>query len=257
MVGTTGLFNAHGTEPTLYSPLFARVLQQYNNRHPISLPDFGCRDTCDFELAAPGWDISCQTWTSPYQFMNDSEYLRLLNHVSPNEKGPIPGSMPTVFWSNVTFGFSANAMSQKLAHYRGDANVNDIGHRGRISHNSIVLGSMIKASRGINGTFAWRSCALQEAIQTYPVRATNSTISLRSMPLSKNFTQTKILRVPEMSSMTDSPSTNGGIWIALSQAFAGHARLQKSGPIDAVRTRTYDTWHNCHDLRLISIILTC
>ena len=70
----TGIFSDHVTKPSLYNPVFADVLQQYNTRQPMTLPDFGCKGTCEFDVVAAGWDVQCTRWTSPFRLMSVSEY---------------------------------------------------------------------------------------------------------------------------------------------------------------------------------------
>lgn len=59
----------HGsiTEPNLYHPIFAKVLQQYTNRISVTFPDAVCKGNCTAEILAPGWDIECSQSQRPYR----------------------------------------------------------------------------------------------------------------------------------------------------------------------------------------------
>jgi hypothetical protein len=48
MTGSTGLSleSTGSLDPQLYTPSFAKILQQYNARKDIILPEFGCQGTC-------------------------------------------------------------------------------------------------------------------------------------------------------------------------------------------------------------------
>lgn len=56
--GSTGILTDHNPVPSLYHPLFAKVLQQYTNRDPVLLPGI-CDGICEVSVSAPGWDIEC------------------------------------------------------------------------------------------------------------------------------------------------------------------------------------------------------
>lgn len=75
MQGATGITTDHATEPSLYHPLFAKVLQQYENRDPITIGNQTCDGECQVEVIAPGWDITCAEKSKEFRFPTQKEIV--------------------------------------------------------------------------------------------------------------------------------------------------------------------------------------
>ena len=247
--GATGLYayDDYESTPTLYSGLFSKALLQYNTRQPISLPDFGCKGRCEFEVIAPGFDIDCRTWHSPYRLASNNDYERAIGQIKNcTACHRVPALTQTMFWSNVTYYDLAAGLWYILRSYRTgdrapvfDQNgdwIADYNATVPFQWNTIMLSSMVKATPGINGTLGWRSCVLREAVQRYPVTVINTTVTLHPPRLQQNSTVYQVVRESEDAGQGYWPSTLGGFWLALSHAFAGTADMQQLGPFAVIRT---------------------
>ena len=84
MLGSTGILPDHDPSPTLYHPLFAKILQQYTNREPILFPKDTCMGTCHFEVEAPGWDVECTESTESYHLATWHERNQYYDNTSSN-----------------------------------------------------------------------------------------------------------------------------------------------------------------------------
>lgn len=105
MWGSTGIIMTHGhtMEPTMYNPLFAHVLQQYDSRDNISLTIPSCQGTCLADILAPGWDIECTTNTSEYRLMALDEFDDWQNTIRENKTWTGPSQRQPMYSTNVTF----------------------------------------------------------------------------------------------------------------------------------------------------------
>lgn len=111
--GSTGILADHETFPTLYHPLFAKVLQQYTDRDPIRFPENLCVGSCELEIIAPGWDIQCTKFQEPYRLATYYDAEDYFNSQEKNMTYHVPRITQTVFhvqneynWSDV--GYSAD-----------------------------------------------------------------------------------------------------------------------------------------------------
>ena len=218
MRGATGILVDHDYEyhPSLYNPLFGKTLQQYNNRQPITLPAFGCKGKCEMTVEAPGFDIDCESWTSPYRLMSELEYVWLVGGTNRT----VPAVSQVMFSSNVTYSWQASDLWYQLRSYRTGQKAPEDGI-GAFASNSILLSSMIKSTSGGNGTLTWRSCILREAMQRFPVTVQNATLTLKPLSLARNSTVYRVLRQTETAAMMDWPSSIGGFSLSLYNAFQG------------------------------------
>lgn len=105
--------HASDTQPSLYHPLFAKVLQQYTNREPILFPNETCIGECQIEIVAPGWDVDCSETTEPYILatMQDGEDYSDQTSLFPN--GTVQNSTyngptfdQTVFRTEVVYNYT-------------------------------------------------------------------------------------------------------------------------------------------------------
>jgi hypothetical protein len=130
--GATGVFADHEYQydPSLMNPLFAKVLQQYNNREPIKISGFDYPGTCVLHIVAPGWDTQCREWTSPYWLILGGEYNKWLSTPPTNTTGNSnsatkgaqyngPDPYQTMFWSNVTYSSAASDLWLQLEKWTG------------------------------------------------------------------------------------------------------------------------------------------
>lgn len=242
MTGATGIYADHDAEgkPTLLNPLFSRVLQQYNTRQPITLPDFGCRGKCNFELVAPGWDIDCDSWHSTYRLASTYDWEQWDQSMADNVTYDGPPLSQTMFGTNVTYNFDAMDQWNMLQNYRTGSDISTDVLRSSgpwpFLKNTIMFSSMRKSTLGGNGTLTWRYCVLREAVQKYPVTVTNTTVAIHPRDLQQNLTVYKVMRSDESSAQEDWPCTLGGLWLSLSHGFAGKAEMEASGFWSTVRT---------------------
>lgn len=246
MLGATGIFADHDNwdAPTLLNPVYSEILQQYNNREALKLPEFGCKGRCELELTAPGWDIECERWTSPYHLMDTADWERWDQAYWHNQSYSGPANFQTMFWSNVTYDVAASDMWYRLYRYRngslppGVSNNSYSFYPEAFPFNTILLSSMRKSTTDRNGTLAWRCCILREAVQRYPVIVTNTTVTIPRRNTEQSLTVYKVIRQGETSAQGGWPSTLGGLWLSLSQAFSGSATLEHVGFWEAVRTNS-------------------
>lgn len=245
MAGATGIYADHDyqSDPTLMNPLFSKILQHYNNRDPIVLPEFGCKGRCELQIIAPGWDIECDSWTSPYQLMTSGDFIKWENASYNNESYSGPADMQTVFWSNITYDTAAGSMYYELQKYRtGSYPPGALDDEGYLTNpfpfNTILLSSMIKSTPGDHGNFDWRYCILREAVQTYSISVTNKTVTIPRRNLGEDRTIYKVRRQPESSGQMTWPSTVGGLWLSSFNAFSGSASMDYAGDWSSVRTNS-------------------
>lgn len=224
IVGATGYLVDRERNPSLYTELFSTVLQQYNGRQPITLPEFGCKGKCELMVEAPGFDIDCSSWNSPYRLMSTSELVQWIG----NDSYHGPAQVQSMFAMNVTFSLEANRLWAELRSYRTGVHVPQNDDWSEFPWNTIMLSSMIKSNPGGNGSLTWRTCILREALQEYPISVENSTVTLQSFSTSHNYTVYQVIRSStETSSMGWWPTTLGGIWLSVYHQFAGEAKLSK------------------------------
>lgn len=57
----------------LYHPLFAKILQGYTNREPVTFSNSTCIGDCEATAIAAGWDVDCHTSTDPYRLATPEE----------------------------------------------------------------------------------------------------------------------------------------------------------------------------------------
>jgi hypothetical protein len=178
-LGATGIIPITYSDDgvSLFHPLYAEVVRQYQNRDPINLalPACNLRGRCEFEIISTGWEIGCVEQETPAHFMEYGDYI---DHISdPTSQWEAkPLNELTAFRVNVTYdsGYGSPAGSFHL-----DTNV------------------MYKATVGAACTMRWRNCTLTEALIRYPVEVSNNTLRLRPMSPGTNRTVYRILRSPE------------------------------------------------------------
>lgn len=171
--GATGIITSHdGEEANIYTTAFAQVMQNYNERNPIFIPEFSESGTVAMTLMAPGWDVQCENGSTPYQLMSSEEFAqwnKALNDNTTRYEGP--PQTQVMFDTTLQFGTYNLPTSSNM-----------------------VINSTFKSTLGINGTLSWRNCALSEAIIRYPLEVINGTVTLQSMPLTKNRTEYLVYR---------------------------------------------------------------
>ena len=226
--------------PSLMEPGFSGLLQAYNNRQPIEIPGFACKGQCEFDIVAPGFDVRCGNWTSPYRLMTAEEYER---KARANESvNDTPRDLQTMFWSKITY--DANNLWPTLNEYQGGPSLK-VTDRDNYTftppvffQNSLVFSSMWKSTPTVEGQLKWRYCVMQEAVQRYPVIVMNSTVKIQPRDLNKNLTEYWVLREEETSAQGDWMCTIGGLWLAIRNAFAGSAQVRQTGLIYSIITNT-------------------
>lgn len=147
-------------------------MQNYNERNPIFIPEFSESGTVAMTLMAPGWDVQCENGSTPYQLMSSEEFAqwnKALNDNTTRYEGP--PQTQVMFDTTLQFGTYNLPTSSNM-----------------------VINSTFKSTLGINGTLSWRNCALSEAIIRYPLEVINGTVTLQSMPLTKNRTEYLVYR---------------------------------------------------------------
>lgn len=114
MLGATGITTDHDTEPGLYHPLFAKVLQQYENRDPVIIGNQTCDGECQVEVIAPGWDITCTEKTKDFRFPTQEETVIMMNNTNafvngtarPNSTYDGPETYQTAFNIGVVYNYT-------------------------------------------------------------------------------------------------------------------------------------------------------
>lgn len=123
---------------------------------------------------------------------------------------------------------------------------------------NININTMRKATPGGNGTLLLRDCTLSEAIVRYPFDVDGDVLTLRPMPWATNITVQKLGRDYEATGMgskqslitntasalltlTDTPSTLGGIWLAVSSRYRAQANLSHVGGWNTIDILDGDT----------------
>ena len=230
-MGATGVslgsnFTENINKPSLFHPLYAQVVRQYQNRDPIRLALPLCKGRCNFDVISTGWEVSCMEWQTTYHTMDYPDYQDYLSEIEYT--GP-PSTQPA---------FSVNI------NYHGVNVYGMVDPRSSSVH--IDTSVMYKATMGANGTMQWRNCTLTEALIKYPVEIRNDTLSLKVMSPGTNRTIHRIIRDFEggntfgtceiicfegqiLAYTQVKPSTLGGIWRALEYQFAAQANISTEG----------------------------
>jgi hypothetical protein len=234
-------------KPSLFHPLYAQVVRQYQNRNPIRIALPLCKGRCNFDVISTGWEVSCIEWQTPYHMidrLDTLEYQDYQYHQSGIEYTGPPETQ---------LAFSVNITYNVLPYVQIDTSV------------------MYKATTGANGTMHWRNCNLIEALINYPVEVSNDTLRLKAMHPGTNRTIHRIIRDSEdgmgygtrgtiwferqtLTCTQVRPSTLGGIWRALEYQFAAQANISSIGwthvnGIDLQRT-SMDTQDAASDMYL-------
>jgi hypothetical protein len=223
--GATGVsLGANATEfmdsPSLFHPLYAQVVRQYQNRDPIRLALPLCKGRCNFDVVSTGWDVSCIEWQTPYRMMDYLDYNQMSDYSEIEYTGPPETQL--AFSVNITYhGVRVRYAADELP---------------RSPYVRIDTSVMYKATTGANGTMHWRNCTLVEALINYPVEVSNDTMRLKVMSPGTNRTINRIIRDTERGASFGSsfgtcesicskrqmltytqvqPSTLGGIWRTL------------------------------------------
>jgi hypothetical protein len=108
------------TDPNLYHPMFADVLQQYTNRVSVTLPDALCDGNCTAEIIGPGWDVECSQSERPYRLATYEEIQELASDANTFENGTVrpnstydgPENVQTVFEVLVGYNFTASDIEE-------------------------------------------------------------------------------------------------------------------------------------------------
>ncbi|KAK5165560.1 uncharacterized protein LTR77_009089 [Saxophila tyrrhenica] len=187
--GGTAFFIDHAAEPSLYHPLFAKVVQQYTAREPILVPTGLCNGNCELEVSAPGWDIECDSSATQHELATYDDLTEYLKNTDSNYteyrnstyRGPEVDQI--VFNVELTYGYDYPA------NYEDGVNF------------AIDLETRYKSTPGGNYTLSRHSCTLHEAIIKYPLVLQNETVTLAPMPLSDGRTVERVYRGPESGSI--------------------------------------------------------
>jgi hypothetical protein len=214
MTGRTSFFldGFSTSTPQLYTPSFAQIVQQYNARQDIVLPEFGCQGTCVTDIVAAGWDIECSTNASDYRLMSEIEYASYLG----NQSWTGTPAEQIMFATKVTRTFVEQSKVFAPAGFSNTSGNNQIG-----------FDTMYKATAGIRGTIMRRSCTLSEATTHYRVEIKGRTVTLLSLPQMPVRTLQKTQRLMENpeSLFGDLSSTFGGLWLALRSQYEVSATI--------------------------------
>lgn len=169
MTGATGIWTDHAENPDLYHPVFAKVLQQYNNRNPITISKVRCKGKCEADIVAAGWNIDCDSYTTPFHLPTAQEYdnaeAYALKHNDTYKGYNGTAMIQTMFSVNVTYMSGQDGDPLPVG---SKADWYDSNMTGPYSGEVICLSSMRKATPGRTGSLAWRDCILSEVTHHRP-----------------------------------------------------------------------------------------
>jgi hypothetical protein len=170
MTGSTGSFEVplYTPDPQLYTPSFAQIVQQYNARQDIVLPEFGCQGTCVTDIVAAGWDIECSTNASDYKFMSEAESSDYYETLYANRTWTGTPQRQVMFATKVTYTPPGTLVPGET--------------HGTSSNYQMEFDTMYKATEGLRGTLVRRTCTLSEAITYYRVKIEGQTVTLPDLP---------------------------------------------------------------------------
>jgi hypothetical protein len=181
MSGSTGVRPDNASISTMYSPMFVQILRQYNRRENIFVPDFGCRGTCYTDIVAAGWDLECSSHTSDYRLLAPGEEYRqylIANATNQTWTGPSyyqdMFDVSTLYWENDPPTDLKPSLPEQATNFQ------------------LNFTTMIKATKGVNGTFQWHNCLANEALVRYRVKVVDDSLTLLS---TAQFPDTVIQRV--------------------------------------------------------------
>ena len=197
----TGFITGHGPSTSLFSSLFTDVLQAFNSKSSIVIPNSGCEGDCELTIVAAGFDVSCTS-------------------------APVSGSLPSLMGVS---GITSQIFSITIDQGYTDTYMTG-GWIGRVGVNEINVTTFFKSQPGIDAGFVNHICSLRENIGKYKLQLTNNTVTSLPLP-STNVTEQLITRGTEEGHQGLLESTIGGIWLALSNRFTCSANLTAVGPV--------------------------
>lgn len=175
--------------PSLLTPPFSQVVQEFNKRSPISITKSGCKGSCNAKISGAGLVANCSKSVSPF-ILGGNELVRGTVIFGTYLLWPVSGDM--VKWPVMTPG-------------------------------TFNLGVQYKGTEDCRGTLVVRNCTFQPATVTYPVSIDGNTSSISLAPGTTIFDDklldiTAVSRVGTIDSSLNI-STYGGFFKALSDTY--------------------------------------
>lgn len=194
----TGYLGNRADQPTLLTPPFIQVLQEFNKALPIAIVDSGCRGSCSTKVSGAGLVANCSESSSPFFLSesegNDEEFQKALNGTEIFGTyffWPPQADMPR--WPVMTPG-------------------------------TFNLGVQFKSTEDCKGTMVVRNCTFRPATVTYPVSIDGNTSSISLAAGTTVFDDEiqNIIPVPPFSEPFShfNISTYGGFFKSLNDAYA-------------------------------------
>ncbi|KAL6811892.1 hypothetical protein V8C40DRAFT_257690 [Trichoderma camerunense] len=140
-----------GTQTALLMPAFAKVFKEYSNHSIITMPSSCINKTCEFHIAAPGFDVDCKDSTFDYDFS--------------------------------TF---ASARGDKLTTFRTSVDWNPSQDVNALNHMNLSV--LYKPEPTCKGKLTQHNCTLRAAAVDYTVTITNGSVTLQPWSIDQNTT---------------------------------------------------------------------
>ncbi|KAL8665656.1 MAG: hypothetical protein Q9168_007658 [Polycauliona sp. 1 TL-2023] len=218
--GYTGYLSDRGHSPALLTSRFVQVVQEFNQKSPISIPNSGCKGSCDGRITGAGLAANCSKSGSPYLLSTDSVSSQTEEEEQKSVQQVITGTDifgTELVWTPGQGGYDPQSKSI-------DWSVMTPG--------TFRLGVQYKATEDCIGMLVVRNCTFKPVTVSYPISiGANSAISLAA---GTTLADDKFVQVVELPStqLPDSSfnvSTYGGFFLALSDAYQSKVRMNFGG----------------------------
>ncbi|KAL7931568.1 hypothetical protein V8C35DRAFT_309821 [Trichoderma chlorosporum] len=140
-----------GTETSLLMPTFANVFKQYSNHSIITMPSSCVNQTCEVQIAGPGFDVDCRESTIAYDFGNLSSAA---------------GNTITTFQTIIDWEPSQNPAN--------------------LDHMNISV--LYKPTTACAGEVTVHNCTLRAASVNYAITINNGSVALQPWDINQNTT---------------------------------------------------------------------
>ncbi|GAB7328454.1 hypothetical protein MBLNU13_g00414t2 [Cladosporium sp. NU13] len=154
------------------------------------------------------------------------------NAVKANQTWTGPSQRQPAYSTNVTFD-AERVWNGAGDEYEFDSSSNDsyTAYYDNFAWNfKIQFSTRYKATEGVRGSMVWRTCTMSEALVYYQTSIIGQTISLSDLPQMSSRIVQRTLRHDEPTFYGNSPSTIGGLWLAVKDRFEALAEILAVGP---------------------------
>ncbi|KAI4244058.1 MAG: hypothetical protein L6R42_010563, partial [Xanthoria sp. 1 TBL-2021] len=216
--GYTGYLSNRAYQPALLTSRFVQVVQEFNQKSPISIANSGCQGSCEARITGAGLVANCSKSNSPFLLDHSLAGYQTEEEQQKAAQEVINGTYifgTSLLWTPGGPGYDPGPSTMDWS---------------AMAPGTFRLGVQYKGTEDCTGTLVVRNCTFKPATVTYPIDIDgNSRISLAAGTTISDDRLVQVINIPPMSMSSTAKdfnvSTYGGFFKALSDTYESTVRM--------------------------------